>query len=64
MRKGIALLPAVALFASARLPAGAIRLVGEILHVESRRPARELFGDPASLTENQVQVALQWRFPE
>ena len=45
------------------LPAGTVRLVGEILRVESRRPAREIFGEPESLTENQIQIALQWRFP-
>ena len=46
------------------LPAGALRLVGEILVVDSRRPAREIFGDAARESESQLQVAVQWRFPE
>jgi hypothetical protein len=45
------------------LPAGAIYLSTELLHVESRREARALLGDPPSKSETQVQVALQWRFP-
>jgi hypothetical protein len=46
-----------------RLPAGAMYLSTELLHVESRREARVLLGDPPSTSETQVLVAVQWRFP-
>jgi hypothetical protein len=45
------------------LPAGALRLVAELLRVESRREARAIFGEPPSSDETQLQLALQWRLP-
>lgn len=43
--------------------AGTLQLVAELLHVRSRREARELFGDDASEDETLVQLAVQWRPP-
>jgi hypothetical protein len=43
--------------------AGRLQLVAELLHVRSRRDARELFGGEASEDETLFQLAVQWRPP-
>lgn len=44
------------------LKAGGLRFGAELLFVDSRRPARELLGEPQHRRETSLQLSAQWRY--
>lgn len=44
------------------LAAGGLRFGAELLFVDSRRPARELVGEPQQRRETSLQLSAQWRY--